>query len=67
MKVGDIITVDRLMPSCTGYYYYPVLLTGGVALLGIHNEAVHPEAPLLGGPEIQHFTFQFLQPGTAQV
>lgn len=67
MKVGDIITIDRLVSSGTGYYYYPVLLTGGVALLGIKNEMVHPETPLHGGPEIQHFTFQFLQPGTARV
>ena len=32
MKQGDIITIDRSQMGGTGYYYYPVLLTGGAAL-----------------------------------
>lgn len=67
MKVGDIITIDRIVMGGTGYYYYPVLLTGGVALLGSKNEIIKQKEGMEGCPEIQHFTFQFLQPGKAEI
>lgn len=69
MKVGDIITIDRSFMGGTGYYYYPVLLTGGVALLGSRVEMERDEAGLvkIGGTETQYFSFQFLRAGKSEV
>ena len=69
MKQGDIITIDRSQMGGTGYYYYPVLLTGGAALLGTKNELVRDDSGDMevGFPEIQYFTFQFLRAGKAEI
>lgn len=69
MKVGDIITIDRSLMGGTGYYYYPVLLTGGVALLGSRVEIERDEDGLvkIGGTETQYFSFQFLRTGKSEV
>lgn len=69
MKVGDIITIDRLIQGGTGYYHYPVLLTGGVALLGSKTEVERGDDDQLniGGLEGQYFSFQFLRAGKAEV
>lgn len=69
MKVGDIITIDRSLMGGTGYYYYPVLLTGGVALLGSRVEIERDGDGLIkiGGTETQYFSFQFLCAGKSEI
>lgn len=64
-KVGDTITIRRTSHAGTGYRYALVRLNGGVALL---EETVEPaEVDKFGGMTVQSFTFQFLNPGQAEI
>lgn len=64
-KVGDTITIRRTSHIGTGYHYALVRLSGGVALL---EETVEPaEVEKFGSMAVQSFTFQFLNPGQAEI
>lgn len=64
-KVGDTITIKRTSHAGTGYRYALVRLSGGVALLDESVEAADVNQP--GGMAVQSFTFQFLNPGQAEI
>lgn len=64
MKITETFTTDRVVISGTGYRYAPVLLTGGVALIG---EEVTKLSNCCGGVEIHRYIFQFLKTGQAQI
>ena len=64
MKIMETFTTDRVVTSGTGYRYAPVLLTGGVALIG---EEVTKLSDCCGGVEIHRYIFQFLKMGQAQI
>lgn len=64
MKITETFTIDRVVISGTGYRYAPVLLTGGVALIG---EEVTKLSNCCGGVEIHRYIFQFLKTGQAQI
>lgn len=64
MKIMETFTTDRVVASGTGYRYAPVLLTGGVALIG---EEVTKVSDCCGGVEVHRYTFQFLKTGQSQI
>ncbi|ADV43795.1 protease inhibitor I42 family protein [Bacteroides helcogenes] len=64
-KVGDTITIKRTSHAGTGYRYALVRLSGGVALLDESVETADVNQP--GGMTVQSFTFQFLNPGQAEI
>ena len=60
----ETFTTDRVVTSGTGYRYAPVLLTGGVALIG---EEVTKLPDCCGGVENHRYIFQFLKTGQSQI
>lgn len=64
-KVGDTITIKRTAHAGTGYRYALVRLNGGVALVDESSEKA--ENDKIGGITVQSFTFQFLNPGRAEI
>lgn len=64
-KVGDTITIKRTAHAGTGYRYALVRLNGEVALVDQKVEAADENK--FGGMTVQSFTFQFLQPGKAEI
>lgn len=64
MKIMETFTTDRVVTSGTGYRYAPVLLTGGVALIG---EEVTKLPDCCGGVENHRYIFQFLKTGQSQI
>ena len=64
MKIMETFTTDRLVRSDTSYRYAPVLLTGGVALIG---EEVTKLSDCCGGIEAYRYIFQFLKTGQSQI
>lgn len=64
-KVGDTITIRRTSHAGSGYRYALVRLNGGVALLEETVEPADENKP--GSMTVQSFTFQFLNPGQAEI
>lgn len=63
-KVGDTITIRRTSHAGTGYRYALARLSGGVVLV---DETVETEEDKPGSMTVQSFTFQFLNPGQAEI
>lgn len=64
-KVGDIITIKRTSNAGTGYRYALARLSGGVVLVEETKEPADENRP--GSMDVQSFTFQFLNPGQAEI
>lgn len=64
-NVGEIITITRTTFGGTGYHYALTHLSGKIAYVG---ETVEPsDEKKFGGEIVQTFSFQFLDPGEAEI